>query len=325
MIGARLRSIAVVSVVRLALAGAALTACGGNPAGPGAEGVVVRGTVQGAGTLSAASVGARSAAAAVKVSVLENPAISTEVGADGSFTLRGLPEGGFTLIFSTGTTELGRLSFSEVKANQEITVTVQVSDSGVVLLEEQRNGIGHGDVEIEGNVAQVIALNVPPTGESRFLINGRTVVARPGETAVREGNRSRNIEDVTEGRHVHVKGVWLAPEGSTQPVLAHEIKLQGDDEDDDTQGPGSKCASGQKVEVEGTINAKSGSTITVNQQGKGLFACEVSSSTRIRKGNTTYTLSQLETGWRVHVSGSGLGESSGMCHVAADEVKVQNN
>jgi len=311
-------------VAVLVLAAAALSACGGSPSGPDAEGVVVRGVVQGAGTLRAASVGTASAAT-VTVSVVEAPSISTTVGGDGSFTLRGLPDGGFTLVFKNGTAEIGRLSFAEVKANQEITLTVQVSDAGVTLLEEQRNGIGHGDVEIEGNVGQIVALN--PTGDSRFVINGRTVVARPGETAVREGNRSRNIEDVTQGRHVHVKGVWLPMEGSTQPVLAHEIKLQGDDGEDvggTPTAPGKACAAGSKVEVEGIIAAKSGSTITVNQQGKGPFACEVGSA-RIRKGNTTYTVAQLQAGWRVHVSGTALGDSGGTCRVAADEVKVQQN
>jgi hypothetical protein len=319
MNGARISSIAVLAD----FAAAVLTACGGNPAGSDGQGIVVRGTVQGAGTLRAASVGATSAAT-VTVSVLENPSISTTVGGDGTFTLRGLPEGGFTLIFTSGT-EIGRLSFSEVKANQEITLTVQVSTSGVVLLEEQRNGIGHGDIEIEGNVTQVISL---AAAESRFLINGRTVVARPGETAVREGNRSRNIEDVTLDRHVHVKGVWLPMEGSVQPVLAHEIKLQGDDGEDDvtTPGPGkTNCAVGQKMEVEGPINAVAGSTITVNQQGKGLFACQVGSGTTIRKGNTTYKLSDLKAGWRVHVSGTGMGLSGDVCNVSASEVKVQQN
>jgi hypothetical protein len=319
MQGARIRSIAVL----LVFAAAVLTACGGNPAGSDSQGVVVRGTVQGAGTLRAASVGATSAAT-VTVTVRENPSITTTVAGDGSFTLRGLPEGGFTLIFTTGGTEIGRLSFSEVKPNQEITLTVQVSTSGVVLLEEQRNGIGHGDIEIEGDVTQVVALN--PTGDSRFLINGHTVVARPGETAVREGNRSRNIEDVTQGRHVHVKGTWLPLEGSVQPVLAQEIKLQGDDGEDVTTPDPSKtnCAAGQKMEVEGPISAKSGSIITVNQQGKGLFACEVGSAS-IRKGNTTYTLAQLQTGWRVHVSGTATSLSGNVCNVSASEVKVQQN
>src|SRR5258707_931356 len=202
MHGARIRSV----VLLLAFAAAALTACGGNPAGSDSQGVVVRGTVQGAGTLRAASVGATSAA----------------------------------------------------------TVTVTVLES----------------------------------------------------------NRSRNIEDVTQGRHVHVKGTWLPMEGSVQPVLAQEIILQGDD---DTQGPGkTNCDAGQKMEVEGPISEKSGSIIPVNQQGKGLFACEVGSAS-IRKGNTTYPLAQLQTGWRVHVSGTATSLSGNVCNVSASEVKVQQN
>ena len=322
------------------LAAAVAIGCGGSPAGPDSgQGVVLRGSVQGTGSLRAASFAGASAAraATVTVTVAENTALKTTVGPDGSFTLRGLPEGAFTLVFTNGALELGRLSFSEVRPNQEITVSVQVSDSGVVLVEQQRNGIGHGDVEIEGTVSQIVALAA--AGDSTFVINGRTVVARPGETAVREGNRSRNIEDITEGRRVHVKGVWMTPQGTTpagttQPVLAREIKLQGDegrtktaaDDDDGTPAPPkSACAAGSKVEVEGKISGTSGSTITVNQQGKGTFACQVSGGTRIRKGNTSYTLAQLQVGWRVHVSGSGLGESGGTCRVAADEIKVQQN
>jgi hypothetical protein len=227
-------------------------------------------------------------------------------------------------VFSSGGAEIGRLSFSEVMPNQEITVTVQVTGAGVVLLEEQRNGIGHGDVEIEGNVDQVLLLSA--TGDSRFLIDGKTVVARPGTTAVREGNRQRNIEDVTQGRHVHVKGTWLPMEGSTQPVLASEILLQGDQTDTGGGNPPpatSSCPTGANVQVEGIISDKGSSSITVNQTGKGLFLCDVGPGTPIRKGNTAYTFAQLQTGWRVHVSGTGLGAAGASCHVAADDVKVQ--
>src|SRR5437868_3707995 len=142
----RMRSAAVVA---LAFTTALLAACGGgSPSGPDAQGIVVRGVVQGAQTLRSSSLHATSTSAGtatITVTVAENPAITTTVGADGSFTLRGLPAGGFTLVFTSGGAEIGRLSFAEVLANQEITLSVQVSNSGVVLLEEQRNGIGHGD------------------------------------------------------------------------------------------------------------------------------------------------------------------------------------
>jgi hypothetical protein len=200
-----------------------------------------------------------------------------------------------------------------------------VASGSVVLLEESRNGIGHGDIEIEGSVGSVTMLN--PAGESRFLINGKTVVVRPGQTTIREGNKSRSVADVTVGRQVHVKGVWLTSEAGVQPVLAHEIKLQGGTEPPPTTPPANdKCvAAGAKAEVEGLIEAKGGSSITVRQQGKGDYQCEVSGGTRIRKGSTSYTFAQLQPGWRVHVSGSGMGVSGSLCRVQADEIKVQQD
>lgn len=238
------------------LSALALVGCGSdNPASPGGLGVSLRGTVldQGVASASGLSASAASAAAAdsLTVTVLENPAITATVGDDGSFTLRGLPEGSFTLVFkNAGGAVLGTLSFSQVKANQEITITVQVTGGGLLLLEERRNGIGHGDLEIEGLVDQVVSVSLG--ADSTFLIKGYTVVARPGQTAIREGNRYRTVEDVTEGRRVHVKGVWLTTgqSASGQQVLAYEIKLQGPEGDDD----------GQKI----TICHKKKNTISVS-------------------------------------------------------------
>jgi hypothetical protein len=303
---------------------AALVACGGgNPASPSsAQGVVLRGTVT--GDASAHSAAAGSQAEVVSVYVQENPAIKTTVGADGSFTLRGLPEGSFTLVFTNSAGKiLGTLTFSAVAPNQEITITVQVSSTSVTLIEEQRNGIGNGGIEIEGIVSAVLALD--PAGESRFLINGKTVLARPGQTAIREGNRRREVTDVTVGRRVHVKGTWLAPDSRGQSVLAQEIMLQGsDDGGGGDDPPQSACFSnGANAQVEGRITSKGSGSLVVNQQGKGDFTILVSSSTRIRKGNTNYTFAQLQPGWRVHVSGTGMGSRSGECQVQADEIKVQ--
>ena len=49
----------------------------------------------------------------------------------------------------------------------------------------------------------------------------------------------------------------------------------------------------------------------------------VSDSTRIRKGNRSLTLEDLAVGSRVHVSGTGRGESDGSCEVDATEIKLQ--
>jgi hypothetical protein len=78
-----------------------------------------------------------------------------------------------------------------------------------------------------------------------------------------------------------------------------------------------------RVEVQGRIVAKGASDITVRQQGKGLYLCEVDASTRIHKGRKPFSFADLQPGWRVHVKGSSLGLAGESCRVDAAEVKVQ--
>lgn len=157
----------------------------------------------------------------IEVHVESEPGIRTTVGADGSFTLRGLPEGSVTLVFTQGGTAIGTLTFREVAANQQITITIRAAEGEVILVDEDRRGIGHAGVELQGMVQNVVVLD--PAGDSRFVIADRSVVARPGVTAIREGITRKTVEDVTVGKQVHVKGTTVA--GSTD-VLAYEIKLQ---------------------------------------------------------------------------------------------------
>jgi hypothetical protein len=286
-------------------------------------GVTLTGRVHG-GAVAFVSAASGAAPAATLTVTVVGTTITATVTTDGTFTLRGLPEGSFTLEFFDGATSLGTIEFTGVNANQEITITVLIQGSTVTLLDQRRNGIGHGDLEIEGLVEAVVTLN--PTGESVFTIDGYMVIARPLETSIREGNQRRGVEDVTVGLKVHVKGVWETNAGGGQQVLAHEIKLQGaGNGGGDDDGNTSWCpASGKKAEVEGKITAKGAADITVSQQGKGDYLANVDASTRIRKGNTTLTFDQLAVGNRVHVKGSSLGLSGEACGVQASEVKLQN-
>jgi len=92
---------------------------------------------------------------------------------------------------------------------------------------------------------------------------------------------------------------------------------------------GSCFSAGAKAEVEGLIVAKEGASngfigsVTVAQQGKGNFLCEVGDATRIRHGNQTLTLDDLVEGSRVHVSGTGMPATT-LCRVDAVEIKLQN-
>lgn len=209
--------------VAIMCAVAMLAGCGGGGGGSGADSSVQKSAVV-IGKLAATKAGfvALADPDPITVYVLSDPDIKTTVGADGTFTLRGLPEGSFTLVFMQGTTEVGRLVFGEVAANQQITITVQLVSGEVVLVDEDRRGIGDAGVELEGPVQNVVVLN--PAADSRFVIRDRSVVARPGVTAIREGNTRKTVNDVTVGHQVHVKGTTVK---ESTDVLAFEIILQG--------------------------------------------------------------------------------------------------
>jgi len=200
-----------------------LAGCGGSGGGsaesaasPTAKSAMVVGTL-----VATKAVVEKASSDPIEVHVLSDPSIKATVGADGTFTLRGLPEGSFTLVFMQGSTEVGRLTFDEVAPNQQITISVQLVASEIVLVDEDRRGIGDAGVELEGQVQNVIVKST--TGDSRFVIAAREVVARPGVTAIREGNARKTVDDVTVGRQAHVKGAKV--DNSTD-VLAYEIILQ---------------------------------------------------------------------------------------------------
>jgi len=240
-----LRDLSDGRILAAAVLGAAALAasCGGeNPAAPSA-GVVVDGTVLGPSGSGALHARAGSVTAGDPVTVVcqEDASLVAIVSGDGHFTLRGLPAGGFTLQFRQGSRRLGAVSFQDVKANQEIVVTVLITGTSVELVDEHRSDDGGGD--------------------------------------------------------------------------------DADEADD-----GLACATGAKAEVEGVIAAKGPADITVSQTGKGLYLVEVPAGTPIRKGNKTYTFTDLAAGWRVHVKGQSMGlVAAGACRVRASEVKVQQD
>ena len=275
-----IKRLAVVSAVCVAATG--LVGCGGESpfAATSVNGsnIVLRGTVLNLVPALAAGFSTFSKSTdegVITVTVEEYPDITTTVDpVDGSFILRGLPEESFTLLFTDEhDADLGSLTFEAVKPNQELIVSVELMNGTMVLVEEQRNGIGHAGLEIQGSIDDGPDPN--PGGEafdSLFMIAGYQVVVRPGVTAIREGNTRVEVEDLLVGDQVHVKALWVVLEAGADPadqkVLAHEIKLQDGDGD----------ADGEKV----TICHKGKNTLSVGADavtahlahGDELNACE---------------------------------------------------
>lgn len=221
-------------------------ACDFNPTAPfegfeGDGGARLTGQFQEGSTGSLGSAKAQSAltsAAADAITVVVFDENMNEIGSvdveNGAFTLRGLPET-FILVFEdeNGNPLGDPMTFGGVKPNQEVNIVVDLVDGEVVLIEEKRTGIGHqgsGGIEIEGRAQNIVVGSNPMTGS--LDVNGYHVLSRAAETSIRKGNRSLTLLDLEEGDRVHVRGVF---EG--QDVLAHEIKLQEEDDEDDEDTP----------------------------------------------------------------------------------------
>ena len=270
------------------------------------------------------------------VVVAENRAMTTIIGADGRFALRRLPENAFTLIFLSDGGEIGRLVFDDVKPNQALTLTIAVAGSSVTLVEQRRDGMGVGDVEFAGRVEQVLAVNA--ARDSRFVIDGRTVVARPGQTVIRDGNRNVSVTDVVVCLQVHVKGAWLDLTASRalQEVLAAEIGIQGS-----VVAPTPPPATGRAciinggrvgdgIELDGRIAAGTLPVFTMTVDGNG-----ASGPVTIQAGAAAIRCdgpsaspaacpARVVAGAAIHVTGTLSACSASAAEVAAREVRLQN-
>jgi hypothetical protein len=240
---------------------AAALGCDFNPTAPFAgfggegEGVVLAGRfadASGALALRALS----SSADGMTVVVLDEN--GNEVGQaeveNGTFTLRGLPDGRFTVDFYQGSTKVGSLVFDEVLANQQIAITVELRDGTIRLLDERRTGIGHGDVELEGIAGNIRIEGDPMTGS--LEVEGQLVTTRAAETSIRKGNERLTLEDVSSGDRVHVKGEWETADDGSSVVFAREIKLQEEEEGDEAGGECSYIRGGrvgEQIVLEGTV------------------------------------------------------------------------
>ncbi len=314
--------ISLISVVCLAAA----LGCDFNPTAPfsgfdgDGGGVVLSGRFADA---SAAQALRALSASADSMTVVVLDESGNEVGRvdveNGSFTLRGLPEGQFTVEFYQGSTKVGSLIFDEVLPNQQIAITVELANGTIRLLDEKRTGIGHGDVELEGIATEIRTNGDPMTGSLR--VNGQLVVTRATETSIRKGNERLTLEDLSNGDRVHVKGEWETA-GSDSVVFAREIKLQ--EEEDDT---GNECSYisggrvGEKIVLEGTV--LSGTTASFMMDVNGNRA---DGPVSVTFGGTPTCVGQAKNGPCQVAAGNKVNVKGTLttCEsVAADEVKIQ--
>jgi hypothetical protein len=226
-------------------------ACGGeSPSSPSSGTVLVQGVVLGDGASVSASSGVPIAAAKnQKVTVkVDGTSITAEVSANGTFEIKDIPSGTFTLIFLVDGVEIGRVVVT-AEEGSEVKIVVQVKDSVLVLVEIKVesgssgpgpspsptsclvNGgrVGQG-IELEGNVAsggyQLFAMSAAgATGLVDVSAAAASFRCIGGAKTPTEAECKLSVK---AGAKVHVRGTLMTCSTAKAEVTASEVKVQKD-------------------------------------------------------------------------------------------------
>jgi hypothetical protein len=226
-------------------------ACGGeSPSSPSPSGgVVVQGVVLGDGAAFTASSGpAVAAAKGQKVTVkVEGTTITAEVSANGTFELKGIPAGTFTLIFLVDGVEIGRVVVT-AEDGSEVKIVVQVKDSALVLIEIKVEGpepsssasptaciINGGRVtqgiELEGNVisGNASSFKMDAAGATAPVTVDASAAAFRcigGAKTETDASCKTSFDTQAAGAKVHVRGTLRTCSALDANVTAAEVKVQ---------------------------------------------------------------------------------------------------
>jgi len=234
--------------VAAVVAAVATGGCGGeSPTAPSAAGgVVVQGVVLGDGATFSAAAGAQTAAAARKLTVkVDGTTLTVDVSANGTFQLKGIPSGTFTLVFLADGVEIGRVVVSAADGS-EVKIVVQVKAAELVVVEIKiespepkdatassscvvNGGKAGAGIELEGNVTSGMAARF------ELAVSGRSsvpVVVNASSASFRCIGSAKTTSDaeckasVKFGAKVHVRGTLMSC--TTAEVTAIEVKVQKD-------------------------------------------------------------------------------------------------
>lgn len=234
----------------LFLAGLGSLACAGgsptspsalSPAGSAATGVTIRGQLDGAGAAASGQVTALSERANIRISV-SGTSLSTLSDASGRFVLSGVPAGRVELRFE-GPGIDARLEISGLQEGQELSITVRINGSQVVLVngpspspspgaspapspspghendedededENEDEDEDENEVEFTGAIQSLTAPNL--------VVSGRSVSTNASTRFLDNRGRSISFSDLRVGDRVEVEGRL---QGST--IAATKIKKE---------------------------------------------------------------------------------------------------
>jgi hypothetical protein len=284
----------VIAIVTTAL----VTACSGKATSPAAPsspsaGPAVANAAAGTATIAGSVNGGGVTAAFRPTSVgpitvsIAGSSMTTNVDGSGRFTLRNVPSGDQTLVFSSNGVN-AQLVIAGVADHEQIQISVALSGSTAALDENERDE-ANNQAELEGRLTAINA------AARTFVVAGVTVTVPTG-TPVRHGDTAVALSALVVGERVHVHGTKTAANAMT----ASEVEVQnehanpgpGDD-------PGNDGHGGGEAELEGTLSGLSGTCPTVT--------FKVSSATVMTNASTKFedtTCATLSSAGRVEVKGT---------------------
>lgn len=185
-----------------------------------------------------------------------------------------------------------RLGLSDIKVGDHVNVEARVNTDGTftALRIEVQNGNGQGNgngsgnhtAELTGLITSIssASISVTPTGGKAVVVNISST------TIIRHGSTTLHLADLKAGNLVEVQG-QLNTDGSISATL-----IQVEDVVNTHPEP---------VEVDGTVTAVSSTSLTVNAEGHSV-TIGLTSTTVVKNGDHTGSLSDLKTGQRVEVN-----------------------
>lgn len=227
-------------------------ACGSDgPTAPSGGGVVVQGVVLGDGaSVVAAADGQPASSSAKKVTVrVDGTTLTVDVAANGTFQLKGVPGGTFTLVFIADGIEVGRVVVSAPEGS-EVKIVVQVTAGDLVVVEIKvenatpgttpatasscvvNGGTPSQGIELEGNVSSgsSAAFKMTVSGRSSVPVDVATSVSTSFK-CIGSAKATSDAEckaSVKQGAKVHVRGTLTSCSSSAALVTALEVKVQKD-------------------------------------------------------------------------------------------------
>lgn len=234
---------------------------------------------------------ANSSPAGVQVSVV-GTGMSATLGADGRFAFAGVPEG------------------AELQVSRADGVSARVpATSGVI--EITSNGAHAGRTrgskkgtepqnQYEG-VLQSVAADSLTILDSH---NQTVTIALTSTTLIRKGDQTVTAADLVKGDQVHIQAAKVK-----DVLTAFVVVVQRPDSENEQP----------EQQFEGIVQSATADTLVILDSHNQTDTIALTSSTVIRKGNTTVAATDLKTGDRVHVKATMVNKV-----LTATEVIVQN-